>query len=580
MARYERVPSGPHSTPPKTQTWHKKSAYSWSILVICVTCAFVAFYELSQALTYEPKEHISSADKHPIEHLAQKSQDAWIAMIRSQSNDIPSAAHEYRRRYGRNPPEGFAKWFDFAKAHGSLIIDEFDQIHEMLEPFWNISPEELRKSIRAVSTSDSERLGYIKLEGGKVSKRNTGRIQDGLIDLIKDVKEGIPDLEMMVTGVDEPIVLHTTPGSNIQDSGLVPHQLRSEVTWENMRAPCSLRSSKSTVRPTWRNDSSLMISEGELQGLPFVQDKFDALDICTHPEFDAMHDFGRAKLDKTRFVHNGLIPIFSQTALSISSDIIFPSPHYWTDHRRKHDPVTWERKTHNALFWKGATTDGWALQDSPSKHHIRHRLVSFINGLNSQPTYIFLTRSRFRFWSAFTSTARLPSTLYNIAFTKLVQCFPDSICQAEKTLYNIPDTPATLEDLLAEASTHKLVLDVDGNSFSTDYYTLLASNSAVLKLTAHREWHDERLFPWVHYIPVSLSLTELPETVRWLTGTQAGERLAKQVADSGREWGGRMLRRADAQVWTYRLMLEWARVLREDRETIGFDVEKWLELTP
>ena len=71
------------------------------------------------------------------------------------------------------------------------------------------------------------------------------------------------------------------------------------------------------------------------------------------------------------------------------------------------------------------------------------------------------------------------------------------------------------------------------------FVRLLASRSAVLTQTLLREWHDERLAPWVHYLPVSQGLGELPELVAWLTGTEAGQKRARAVAEQGRQWAAR-----------------------------------------
>ncbi|KAJ4307236.1 hypothetical protein N0V88_000616 [Collariella sp. IMI 366227] len=52
----------------------------------------------------------------------------------------------------------------------------------------------------------------------------------------------------------------------------------------------------------------------------------------------------------------------------------------------------------------------------------------------------------------------------------------------------------------------KLAFDLDGNGISGRFLKLLASNSLVLKQTVLREWHDERLVPWLHYVPVSMEM--------------------------------------------------------------------------
>lgn len=111
---------------------------------------------------------------------------------------------------------------------------------------------------------------------------------------------------------------------------------------------------------------------------------------------------------------------------------------------------------------------------------------------------------------------------------------------------------------------------MDGNGISGRYYKLLASQSAVLKQTVLREWHDERLVPWVHFVPVSLGMEEVPELVRFLAGTERGRRVAREVGEGGAEWFERAVRGVDRGVYVYRLMLEMARVQDPGRERGGW----------
>lgn len=87
---------------------------------------------------------------------------------------------------------------------------------------------------------------------------------------------------------------------------------------------------------------------------------------------------------------------------------------------------------------------------------------------------------------------------------------------------------------------------------------MLASNSAVLKTTIFKEWHDERLVPWLHYIPVSLCLDELPELVRFLATTNEGREIGHRVAQEGKRWHTRGLREVDRGIYFYRLLIELA----------------------
>jgi hypothetical protein len=42
------------------------------------------------------------------------------------------------------------------------------------------------------------------------------------------------------------------------------------------------------------------------------------------------------------------------------------------------------------------------------------------------------------------------------------------------------------------------------------------------------------------------------------------------IADEGRKWAAKALRREDREIYLFRLLLEWARVMDEKREDIGF----------
>lgn len=81
-----------------------------------------------------------------------------------------------------------------------------------------------------------------------------------------------------------------------------------------------------------------------------------------------------------------------------------------------------------------------------------------------------------------------------------------------------------------------------------------------LKVTIFREWDDERLFPWLHYVPVSVGMKELLELVPLLTSMAAGQRISRRIADAGREWYVEALAPKHQGVCLYRLMLEMARL--------------------
>jgi hypothetical protein len=147
----------------------------------------------------------------------------------------------------------------------------------------------------------------------------------------------------------------------------------------------------------------------------------------------------------------------------------------------------------------------------------------------------------------------LNSKLFDVAFTRILQC-ETRYCRDQEALFRTKSWADKDEALQS-----RLVFDIDGNGISGRYYKLLASKSAPLKQTLLREWHDDRLLPWVHYIPVSQSMEELPEIVMYFT-SEAGQKRAREIAENGREWFSKAFRKEDLTIYMYRVLLELARL--------------------
>ncbi|KAK4917558.1 hypothetical protein LTR28_013270 [Elasticomyces elasticus] len=91
-------------------------------------------------------------------------------------------------------------------------------------------------------------------------------------------------------------------------------------------------------------------------------------------------------------------------------------------------------------------------------------------------------------------------------------------------------------------------------------------------MAVFREWHEEWVRPWVHYIPLSLRGDDALEAVRYFSGEAEGRVQAVRMAEAGREWANKALRNEDFEVWFFRLLLEYARVIDDERETIGYGI--------
>jgi len=135
----------------------------------------------------------------------------------------------------------------------------------------------------------------------------------------------------------------------------------------------------------------------------------------------------------------------------------------------------------NKLYWAGSTTGGYAGENWLNFH--RHRFVSVVNDLTN---------------TDLGSKFSQDSNLYNVKFTRIVQC-SEAHCKELKDFFRVQG----LESLDAVYE-HRYLFDMDGNGMSGRFPSLLASRSLVLKQTLQREFFDEWLWPWVHYVPVSM----------------------------------------------------------------------------
>lgn len=57
-------------------------------------------------------------------------------------------------------------------------------------------------------------------------------------------------------------------------------------------------------------------------------------------------------------------------------------------------------------------------------------------------------------------------------------------------------------------------------------------------------------------------------TGRMKANVAAGE----EIAEAGREWAGRVLRKEDMEIYMFRLLLEWGRLTDDRRDELGFMV--------
>lgn len=100
-----------------------------------------------------------------------------------------------------------------------------------------------------------------------------------------------------------------------------------------------------------------------------------------------------------------------------------------------------------------------------------------------------------------------------------------------------------------------------------------------------QEWYSERLMPWLHFVPVDLRFHALHSTLAYFTGLQGkglinGRNVAMQsrvdnakwIAQEGKKWAAKVARKEDAEVYLFRLLLEWGRVINDERDGMKFEL--------
>ena len=571
---------------------------------------------------------------HPINELiaqASESHKVWLAQAK-RSKTLASAVQEYRRRYNRHPPPSFDKWYDYATARNSYIIDDYDSIFEDLLPFWAFSPQQLRESTRKVIADPWNEVAEISIRSGGAEIGYilpTHRwMLDGVLSMIKDFQQWLPDMDLAFNINDESRV--AVPFSELQkyrNIGMNAGRLEvgKDPRWSNNRAsswppreqgpsPLSQFKDRSFINsfyeygsvgcpsdsPARRNyiwDPSLHLasfSKAHSNSL-FISNWTLSASPCHQPDLAHLHGF---YLSPAAFkTSHELLPIFSQSKPRGFADILFPSPWNYMD-KVKYEPLAADGtnldplfvKKNNTLFWRGATSEGVSNYGT-WKGMTRQRLVHYANNHTSAVPVLLPHNSD---PSSFKYRNVSPSILPKLTNTSLDVAIVDGIARCRG-----PDCLAQEQefDLVKpiEFQSHwqyRFLMDMDGAAFSGRFLPFLSSRSLPFKTALFREWYDSRLTAWREFVPVDLRFQELWSLLAYfgsgssdssetlpngLTDVEAsllrgGLEQAEKIANQGREWAGKVLRKEDMEIYFFRLLLEWGRLTDDRRDEIGFDM--------
>ncbi|TCD65305.1 capsule-associated protein CAP1 [Steccherinum ochraceum] len=547
--------------------------------------------------------------EHPIPHLMAEAENNFRKLLSRQSKTLEEAVREYRRRYRRDPPRGFDHWWQFVKDNDVLMIDEYDAIAEDLAPFWELPADEVRR--RADVAGSLPSIDLVRVRNGNATAVNvrTGSTEvsaraRGFLSMIEKFQDRLPDVDFPINSMAEGrILVPWEQRMKLNESGKSFHSrilvhiltaIQGVSPHNSVGLYTSFRASSTTQRQT----NQLLAQTHEFSFPESVSGNYS---FCENPwaHYNQGHFFSDWRTVSVLF------PVFSPAKASGYLDIRIPSHYYYAQTRRytygwdpvnlelkptDHMETAWEQKS-DKIFWRGASTGGGSSPPGFSANYQRHRFVRMASDdSTSNRTVVFADPpGSNNYVYVQVPTSALNEEMMDVAFVKVVDSFnyPGGIGALIRD-HRFDDGGVNLGDHWR----HKYLVDVDGMGYSGRFFSFLESDSAVMKATVYREFFEEWIQPWLHYIPLSPSYQEIYNIHSFFSGATRsalaaanstalrlppvkrrpvdGDRRLRRIARAGKQWKRTLGRRVDMEAYVYRLVLEYVRVSSEDREEWNF----------
>ncbi|KAF1836379.1 hypothetical protein BDW02DRAFT_567125 [Decorospora gaudefroyi] len=551
---------------------------------------------------------------------------SFEALVSKQTPDLQSAAKVYRQRRGRHPPPSFDAWFAYAQQNDAIIVEElFDQIYHDLTPFWGVPA----KSMRDFARGFEHRIWVRNATASMTQNHSQGTSKDRMeawLEVVKSIEQLLPNVDMAINIMDESRVISPwehinkyvetegqtrklspynqtiTRYSNIdvsdeklEESPGVDWIGPSEPYWNIARVGCASHAPARDKAATTNFTGPPPLPSGypSRSYYGYVQNWTYARDPCQYRYLQEAHGtfIEPVSISTTR----ALVPIFGESKLtSLNNDILIPPAAYLSEKFGSGDYAAtdadggkWSDKI-GGVVWRGVASGGRNKEENWTRFH-RHRFVSMLNGsqvqnIEASPESAgqgrnFKLQSYARYRLAATKYMDLGTWLKritNVGFTKLLCWPPTSEATCE---YTTPYFEISKKIAMSKQYNYKFLPDIDGNSFSGRYLAFLRSTSVPIKATIYSEWHDDRLVPWLHFVPMDNSYVDVYGILDYFLGTGdedvavrygAHDDAAEKIATRGQGWANKVLRKEDMHVYMLRLLLEYARLCDDDREKLGF----------
>ncbi|KAH7153005.1 hypothetical protein EDB81DRAFT_881954 [Dactylonectria macrodidyma] len=572
-------------------------------LIFGLTVGTTVFILLEQPQIFEKR--------HPINDFifkARVKQDRWFTHA-TFSGSLPVAVNVYKERHdGRDPPPGFSEWY--AYAQDTIVIDHFVQIESDMRPFKVFSPKNLRKRITQVAGLPG--VQTITIKDGKasiptsVNRENTEDLQL-LVAMINKFSQSLPDMILPINPGSTPRILPSWEDANGQghsdltpianlisrtpveelnkteksvDAGNIPavtelsRRLSTTASdYRQMQIAACPPGSRARTSPRWNIGEFCTSCIRRHSRGPLLVNWERSLEFCSQADMKYLHGMSLAPPHAEPI--QALLPLFGPSKTEPFQDIMIPIP-------RAHKDVPdlkWEfRRRYDTLFWRGQLGDG-SLNGQILRGSPKLRLLSMMSNPNpkgqvnmvlpvdgSPDNYIYETVSASEANSAISMSMGISNYSGCLGLN----------CELVRELYGERDVQEPLE--------YRYVLVVDDDDGPpSEFLRTLRSQSVPFLASMFRTWYTERLMPWVHFVPIDLRYQALHTTFSYFTGTpkqtqvngrdikmSARSNDAKWIALQGKKWAETVLGEKDMEVYLFRLLLEWGRLIDEKRDEIGF----------
>ncbi|UKZ49335.1 hypothetical protein TrVGV298_003581 [Trichoderma virens] len=568
----------------------------FAILLLALLVGTTIFIFVKKPQTWHNNIHPAN----DLVYTAHVEHDRWKAKV-SVSTTLSTAVTVYQERHnGRLPPPNFDAWYKYA-ADDSVMIDEFQQIDRDVAPFWNVAPP--------CTPQKSDR------DGGDAGRRNHHDL-DELVAMIAKFAQHLPDMVLPINLSPAPRVLPpweeansknraaqlssvadllsrrsideasngTAPAEHEKDKEkekekepAVPHPLQSTVSasaFRRMQVEACSPLSRSRTRPHWNFMEFCWSCAKDHTFGQLLTNWQQSLDTCSQPDLRLLHGFSLTDPPRPPLRH--LAPLFGASKTDEFRDIVIPLPKT----RLEKPDIKWQfTRRYDSLVWRGVVGEHAPNSQALRGSH-KYRLLHLASAPYARDDVIMVLPKPddhdtfgYERVSAAEANAVVP---FSVGVTNSTACAADG-CKLVEKAYGIRDDAT-------EPLEYRYVLLMDEDDGPPQQLLrTLRSYSVPLVSTIFRTWFTERLMPWLHFVPVDPRYQALHTTFAYFSGTESRPKVngretsmegrmadAEWIVQQGQRWVTKALRDKDMEIYLFRLLLEWGRLIDDLRDEIGF----------